>query len=249
MMKKKELLLAALLAANILAGQTAWAEEAPATETAAVETAEAAETQETGEAPENAEAAAVESGAGMANPMLEYQDVPSLERAVGFPVYYLPGNMLALYHPAQHIYSIDFYISDIRFKSVADDSRITVRTALVERVGTEDISGYYGEWTKQSAGDVKRTQVYIAQTATGMRVVRWTAGRFAFAVTIEGVNDDTFRHMLKNFVSVADRFAHKYRNFKLNYKRRAQQEPAEEKPAEEKPAEETAPTGSATPAA
>ena len=209
-MKKKHLFLAAFLAANILTGQAAFAEEADAEETVVAEAA--------GEAPADAAATAMGEDVGMANPMFEYPDVPSLERAVGFPVYYLPGNLLPLYHPAAHIYSIDRYVSDIRFQSVADDSKITVRTALIERIGTDDISGYYGEWTQQSAGDVKRTQVYVAQTAAGMRVVRWSAGRFAFAVTVDGVDDNTFRNMLKNFVSVADRFAHKYRNFRLNYK-------------------------------
>ena len=68
----------------------------------------------------------------------------------------------------------------------------------------------------------------MAQTAAGMRVVRWSAGRFAFAVTVDGVDDNTFRNMLKNFVSVADRFAHKYRNFRLNYKPKNQSaQPAE----------------------
>ena len=209
-MKKKHLFLAAFLAANILTGQAAFAAEEDAEETVVAEA--------TGEAPADTSAAAMGEDVGMANPMLEYADVPSLERAVGFPVYYLPGNLLALYHPAAHIYSIDRYVSDIRFQSKADDSKITVRTALIERIGTDDISGYYGEWTQQHAGDVKRTQVHVAQTPTGMRVVRWTAGRFAFAITIEGVDDNTFRNMLKNFVSVADRFAHKYRNFRLNYK-------------------------------
>ncbi len=215
-MKKKSMLLAAVFAANIVTGQTVFAEEAELAEAAAVEDV-AAET--AGEAPAEANAAAMGENVGMANPMLEYPDIPSLERSVGFPVFYLPGNMLPLYHPAQHIYSIDRYISDVRFQSVADDSKLTVRTALVERIGTDDISGYYGEWTQQSAGDVKRTQVYVAQTATGIRIVRWTAGRFAFAITVEGVDDATFSHMLKNFVSVADRFSHKYRNFRLNYKR------------------------------
>ena len=210
-MKKKHLFLAACLAANILMGQAAFAEETDAEpEEIAAEAA--------GEAPADTNATAMGEDVGMANPMLEYPDVPSLERAVGFPVYYLPGNLLALYHPAAHIYSIDRYVSEIRFQSKADDSKITVRTALIERIGTDDISGYYGEWTQQHAGDVKRTQVYVAQTATGMRVVRWSAGRFAFAITIEGVDDNTFRNMLKNFVAVADRFSHKYRNFRLNYK-------------------------------
>ena len=227
-MKKKELLMAALFAANIFAGQTAFAEEEEPADEVAVAAAE-----EAGEAPAGAEAAAMGETAGMANPLLEYPDVPSLERSVGFPVFYLPGNMLALYHPAQHIYSIDRYISDVRFQSVADDSKLTVRTALVERIGADDISACGSGGVRLGAGDIKRTQVYVAETATGIRVVRWTAGRFAFAVTIEGVDEDTFRHMVKNFVAVADRFSHKYRNFKLNYKRKTGEKPAEEKPAEE----------------
>ena len=238
-MKKKHLLLAAFFAANMMMGHAALAEEA-APEEAAVE--ETVVEEATGEAPADANATAMGEEVGMANPMLEYPDVPSLERAVGFPVYYLPGNLLALYHPAAHIYSIDRYVSEIRFQSKADDSKITVRTALIERIGTDDISGYYGEWTQQHAGDVKRTQVHVAQTPTGMRVVRWTAGRFAFAITIEGVDDNTFRNMLKNFVSVADRFAHKYRNFRLNYKPNNQ--PAQ--PAET--AEDATSTASETPA-
>lgn len=233
-MKKKHLFLAAFLAANMMMGQAAFAEEADAVpeEIAA----------EAGEAPEDAAATAMGEDVGMANPMLEYPDVPSLERAVGFPVYYLPGNLLALYHPAAHIYSIDRYVSEIRFQSKADDSKITVRTALIERIGTDDISGYYGEWTQQHAGDVKRTQVHVAQTATGMRVVRWSAGRFAFAITIEGVDDTTFRNMLKNFVAVADRFSHKYRNFRLNYKPKNQ-------PAQPTEAAPQTPDASETPAA
>ena len=79
-----------------------------------------------------------------------------------------------------------------------------------------------------------------------MRVIRWKAGRFAFAVTIEGVDDATFRHMLKNFVAVADRFSHKYRNFRLNYKPKTQAEQPAEQPAEtpaapKEPAAENAP--------
>lgn len=234
-MKKKHLLLAAFMAANMLAGQAAFAEEA-------VGEPEAIAAEAAGEVPVDAAAAAMGDDAGMANPMYEYPDVPSLERSVGFPVYYLPGNLLALYHPAAHIYSIDRYVSDIRFQSKADDSKIAVRTALIERIGTDDISGYYGEWTQQSAGDVKRTQVYVAQTAAGVRVVRWPAGRFAFAVAVEGVDENTFRNMLKNFVSVADRFSHKYRNFRLNYKPKNQ-------PAQPTEAAQGTPGASENPAA
>ena len=230
-MKKKTMLLAAVFAAGVLTGTPAYAEETsaePVVEAQAAETEEnnaeqPAEQNAAEEAASSAEAgeaaAAAEAPAAVGNPMLEYPDIPSLERSVGFPVYYLPGNLLALYHPAAHIYSIDRYISDIRFQSKADDSTITVRTGLIERVGTDDISGYHGEWTQQSAGDVKRTPVYVARTESGMRVVRWSAGRFAFAVTMQGIDDETFKNMLKNFVSVADRFAHKYRNFRLNIKK------------------------------
>lgn len=238
-MNKKATLLAAFFAAQILMGQTAFAEEVE-------QGTEQEIAAEAGEAPEETSASAMGENIGVPNPMFEYPDVPSLERSVGFPVYYLPGNLLALYHPAAHIYSIDRYVSDIRFQSLADDSKITVRTALIERIGTDDISGYYGAWAEQSAGDVKRTKVWIAQTESGMRVIRWKAGRFAFAVTIEGVDDATFRHMLKNFVAVADRFSHKYRNFRLNYKPKTQAEQPAEQPAEtpaapEEPAAENAP--------
>lgn len=156
------------------------------------------------------------ANAGVANPMLEYPDVRALERTVGFPVYYLPGNLYAFYHPADHIYSINDLVTDIRFTSKADDSTLTVRTALIERVHTEDLSGYYGEWKETTAGDVKRSPVNIAKTEEGMYIARWTKGRFAFAFTIKGVDEATFQTMVKNFVQVSDKFAHKYQNFSLN---------------------------------
>ena len=119
---------------------------------------------------------------GTPNPMIEYPDVPALERAIGFPILYLPSNFYALYHPAVHVYGISGQVADLRFKGKADDTAITLRTALEERIFTTDISGVYGaNWQTQSAGDVKRTQVDVATLADGTSlnpelITRFTAG-------------------------------------------------------------------------
>ncbi|MGP1471542.1 MAG: hypothetical protein ACTTJE_08120 [Schwartzia sp. (in: firmicutes)] len=154
---------------------------------------------------------------GIPNPMIEYPDVPALERAIGFPVLYLPSNFYALYHPAVHVYGISGQVADLRFHGKADNTTITLRTALEERIFTTDISGVHGvQWQTQSAGDVKRTQVDVATLADGTRVVRWHAGRFVFALSATGFDDASFKPLLKSFVVVADRFSHKYRRFTLN---------------------------------
>ncbi len=226
----KHTLGAAVLAASLLTGGVAFAEgeeETPAVETAvetAAATAEAAEaTPETAETAAEAaaetETAAEEAApmVGLPNPYIEYPDVPALERAIGFPVLYLPSNFYALYHPAVHAFAIAGQVADLRFQSKADDSTITLRTALFERVRTKDISGYHGvEWTTQHGGDVKRKKVDVAVTENGTRIVRWSAGRFVFALSVTGFDENAFKPVLKNFVVVADRFAHKYRNFTLN---------------------------------
>ena len=154
---------------------------------------------------------------GMPNPMIEYPDVPTLEREIGFPVMYLPSNLYSLYHPAQHIFAIAGQVADLRFENKADGTLITLRSALKERVLTDDISGCYGfAWHRQTAGDVKRTKVDVGIPAEGARVVKWEAGRFVFSLYITGVDDESFKPILKNFVAVSNRFSYKYRNFTLN---------------------------------
>lgn len=154
---------------------------------------------------------------GMPNPMIEYKDVPELEKAIGFPVMYLPSNLYSLYHPAVHVFAISGQVADLRFENKADGTKITLRSALKERVLTDDISGCYGfAWHKQSAGDVKRTKVDVGIPAEGERVAKWEAGRFVFSLYVTGVDDDSFAPLLKNFVAVSNRFSYKYRNFTLN---------------------------------
>lgn len=211
-------LCAALLAAGLLGGtvQAAPEDEAPlAAEemmAAAVTAEEAAPDVES--VPERED---VPHPIGVPNPMIEYPDVPTLERVIGFPILYLPSNFYPLYHPAVHVYGISGQVADLRFKGKADNTAITLRTALQERIFTTDISGVHGaDWQTQSAGDVKRTQVDVATLADGTRVVRWHAGRFVFALSATGFDDTAFKPLLKSFVAVADRFAHKYRSFTLN---------------------------------
>lgn len=204
-------LCAALLAVGLLTGT---AQAAPEDEASAAEEMTAEKTDSPESAPEREDDS---HPVGTPNPMIEYPDVPALERAIGFPILYLPSNFYALYHPAVHVYGISGQVADLRFKGKADDTAITLRTALEERIFTTDISGVYGaNWQTQSAGDVKRTQVDVATLADGTRVVRWHAGRFVFALSATGFDDTSFKPLLKSFVVVADRFAHKYRSFTLN---------------------------------
>lgn len=221
-------LCAALLAAGLFAGTAHAAPDEDAPIAAEEMTADAVTEEESpieGEAAPESRAAedsapaqeAAPRPVGMPNPMIEYPDVPALERAIGFPILYLPSNFYALYHPAVHVYGISGQVADLRFQGKADDTTITLRTALEERVFTTDISGVYGaNWQTQSAGDVKRTQVDVAILADGTRVVRWHVGRFVFALSATGFDDTSFKPLLKSFVVVADRFAHKYRSFTLN---------------------------------
>ena len=218
-------LLTALLAAGLLTGTAHAApdDEAPlaAEEMAAEETnateREADEREMVAAGEIDPESEGSPHFAGTPNPLIEYPDVPALERAIGFPILYLPSNFYALYHPAVHVYGISGQVADLRFKGKADDTAITLRTALEERIFTTDISGVHGvDWQTQTAGDVKRTQVDVATLADGTRIVRWHAGRFVFALSATGFDDAAFKPLLKSFVVVADRFAHKYRSFTLN---------------------------------
>lgn len=207
MKKHAHILAAAILSLGLLSG-------AASAEPLAEETDRLPE----GEPPAAEETAAPAApAAGMPNPLIEYPDVPSLERAIGFPILYLPSNFYPLYHPAVHVFSISGQVADLRFTGKADATTITLRTALQERIFTTDISGLHdAEWVTQTAGDVKRTLVDVATLADGTRVVRWSAGRFVFALSASGFDDASFKPLLKSFVVVADRFAHKYRSFTLN---------------------------------
>ncbi len=262
----KHTLGAAMLAVSLLTGGVAFAEGEEEPEAAeAAEVAEAAEEAETEvaavetpaeeapavETPAEETAPAEAPMAGMANPYIEYPDVPALERAIGFPVLYLPSNFYALYHPAVHVFGIAGQVADLRFKSKADDSTITLRSALQERIRINDISGFYGvEWKTQHAGDVKRTKVDVAVAADGTRVVRWTVGRFVFALSVTGFDEEAFKPVLKNFVVVSNRFAHKYRNFRLNKpkKKTTQADVPDQAAAADAAASAPAGNGQATPA-
>ncbi len=219
MTKMKYTLGTAVLAAALLGMPAAHAEEV--NEEAAYE--------EEAEAPAEAEAPVI---TGMPNPYIEYKDVPALERAIGFPVLYLPANFYASYHPAVHVYGIHGQVADVRFQSKLDGSTIALRTAVLPFVNTNDISGFYSvDWKQESAGDMNNTQIYTAVSDNGTRVVRWTAGNFVFSLAINNADDSLYKALVKNFVIVADRFSHKYHNTNFEMNPSAKRILAEEKAA------------------
>lgn len=169
------------------------------------------------------------------NPYIEYPDVPSLERAIGFPVFYLPSNLYAAYHPAVHAFSINGQVADLRFVNKLDQSTLALRTAIRPYIGTDDISGFYSvDWQEQDAGDLRHTPINVAVTADGTRVVRWVSGNFAFSLAVSDIDEERFKNLMRQFVAVGERFAHKYRtlNFVLN--------PAKGKPKPQQPTEQAA---------
>ena len=221
MKQMKYTLSAAVLAAALLGMPAAHAEEVYEEDTAYEESIETA--------------AAVEEApvmTGVVNPYIEYKDVPALERAIGFPVLYLPANFYAAYHPAVHVFGIHGQVADLRFQSKLDGSTLSLRTAVLPFVNTDDISGFYSvNWEQKSAGDLNNTQIYTAVSADGTNVVRWTAGNFVFSLAVNGTDEKTFHALVKNFVMVADRFSHKYHNVNFEMNPSAKKILAEEKAA------------------
>lgn len=164
-----------------------------------------------------AEAPAPSSKAHLVNPYVEYPDVPSLEKAIGFPVLYLPMNLYAAYHPPVHAFSIRGRVADLRFISAFDDSKVTLRTAILPHVKTEDISGCQGiEWQPLIQG--RDTGVYIAVLSEKNYLARWTSRNFVFSLAMKDADEKRFIAILNNFVVVSDRFSKKYSSldFKLN---------------------------------
>ena len=193
----------AILAAGIIAGAplAAFAEEAPASQ----------------EAPAAQEAQAAPAALGMPNPIVQYRTIPELELAIGFPVFYLPANLNTVYHPAVSIYGIHGLVADLRFKSNRDESTLMVRSALIERVKTEDISGHHSvSWTEIDAGDMKHTKIKLATIGPDSYSAHWKADRFTYSIDMNNIDKETFLRYLKAFVMTGDKFAYKYRNFTLN---------------------------------
>jgi len=192
----KKTFASAVLAVSLLTSAPAFAEEATPAEPAAP-----------------APAAAV----GMPNPIIQYRTIPELELAIGFPVFYLPANLNPIYHPAVSIYGIHGLVADLRFESNRDNSKLLVRSALLERVRTEDISGHHGlTWNELDGGDMEHTKVKVASLGPNAYSAHWQAGRFVYSIDITEVDENTFRRFLKAFVTTGDRFAFKFRNFTLN---------------------------------
>lgn len=185
----------AVLALSLLTAAPAFAEEAPAA------------------APADQPKASV----GMPSPIIQYRTIPELELAIGFPVFYLPANLNAIYHPAVSIYGIHGLVADLRFESNRDNSKLMVRSALLERVRTEDISGHHGlNWSEIDGNDMKHTKVKVASLGPDSYSAHWKAGRFVYSIDFKDIDKESFLRYLKAFVATGDRFAFKFRNFTLN---------------------------------
>lgn len=166
------------------------------------------------EAPAEAEAAAP-AVVDTASPIRTYEDIPTLQRAIGFPVLYLPGDIYRTYDPAVVISAIANRVSDLRFVNQMDGSELMVRTALRTDTGLDDISGFVGyEWATTQLLSSDLVTVDICSTDHGSYAARWVRGNFAFAIAMSNTTSEDFARVLKSFFISSAKFSHRFARVK-----------------------------------
>lgn len=162
-----------------------------------------------------AQAPAAQAPASMANPISTYEDIPSLQRALGFPVLYLPGDIYRAYDPAVIISSIAGRVSDLRFVNQMDGSELMVRTALRADSGLDDISGFVGyEWATIQPLSSDLVTADVCSTDHGSYAARWVRGNFAFAIAMSNTTSEDFARVLKSYFVTSAKFAHRFARVK-----------------------------------
>lgn len=150
-----------------------------------------------------------------ANPVKTYEDIPTLQKSLGFPVLYLPGDLYRAYDPAVVISAIGGRVSDLRFVNQIDSSELMVRTALRYDSGLDDISGFVGyEWATTQLLSSDLVTVDICSTDHGSYAARWVRGNFAFAIAMSNTTSEDFGRVLKSFFVTSAKFAHRFARIK-----------------------------------
>lgn len=163
----------------------------------------------------SAEEAATPTVEGMPNPIQTYEDIPTLQKALGFPVLYLPGDLYRAYDPAVVISAIGGRVSDLRFVNQIDSSELMVRTALRYDSGLDDISGFVGyEWATTQLLESDLVTVDICSTDHGSYAARWVRGNFAFAIAMSNTTSEDFARVLKSFFVTSGKFAYRFARIK-----------------------------------
>lgn len=161
------------------------------------------------------EAPAAGAAATDANPISTYEDIPSLQNALGFPVLYLPGDIYRAYDPAVIISAIAGRVSDLRFVNQNDGSELMVRTALRTDSGLDDISGFVGyEWATTQLLSSDLVTVDICSTDHDSYAARWVRGNFAFAIAMSNTTSENFARVLKSYFISSAKFAHRFARVK-----------------------------------
>lgn len=171
--------------------------------------------------PANAEEAPAPEVATIANPVSTFEDIPTLQKSLGFPVLYLPGDIYRAYDPAVVISSIANRVSDLRFVNQMDGSELMVRTALRTDSGLDDISGFVGyEWETIKLLNSDLVTVDICSTDHGSYAARWVRGNFAFAIAMSNTTSEDFGRVLKSFFITSGKFAHRFARVKTAQNRK-----------------------------
>lgn len=146
--------------------------------------------------------------AGMKNPLHLCQTVNEANKILGYRPLYVPR----IYgYEVDKIYVIGDAMAQLTFISNIDDSTLIVRTAVIEEVGTDEISGYYGvNWQERP---MSRSHTLYGTTQDGKQIVSWVEGRYAFSVICTNLDEQTFMRQMKGLVRTSEQ----------RYNRRARQ--------------------------
>ena len=199
-MKSLKKIIPVAVAAAVLAGSlpvfAAPAAGEPAAVTTQADAAQAAPAQTDAAAGKAAEA---KPAASSGNPLVQYDSVLQANNALGYRPLVVPR----IYgYECYTIYVISNRLAQLTFKSNIDDSTLIVRTAVIQSVGTDEISGYHGiNWTERP---ISRSHTLYGIAPNGNQVVSWVEGRYAFSVIASKLDEQTFMRQMKGLVRTSE---------------------------------------------
>lgn len=195
--KQTAIVISAVLTATVIAGCGSSEKVA-----SSASSEQAATDEVTSEAVTVGEATDTEKTVGMANPMVEYETTPEMQEVLGFDPLYLPESSG---YTCSVMYIISGDLADLRFTSKdGGTAEIGVRSALIDTMDSDDVSGYYGDDWKEST--VSDTEVEIgggSQDVDNTYFAKWSNDKYAFSVS-GAVSENEFSDILEQLVEITE---------------------------------------------
>ena len=138
-------------------------------------------------------------GRRVANPLRSYSSLAAMEKVLGFTPLTLPPEAP---YKISGLIIINDRVANIDYTSTAvnDTHTFTVRSALREKAGRVNISGYYPTtpWHKEKIG---RTKIYTAALSPNNMAAYWHQGQMVYAASSKNTDHETFYAQLQNLAA------------------------------------------------